>query len=214
MTAAVNAAFVHKTLFIWVALLAIPFLGEKFSKIQIAAMAVLIIGAYLFFSPSQLSFGKGETLAFLATLLWAGENVIAKHTLKELSAGIVAWGRMFFGSVFLIIFLALTGQLAGLAALSLAKFGWLMIVGVILFGYVTTWYSALKRTPATVATSILVLSVPITAILNSIFITHKVPFKIIIPTLTLIVGVLLITQAVQKIVEYAKAKSSGRPSAV
>jgi drug/metabolite transporter (DMT)-like permease len=47
---------------------------------------------------------------------------------------------------------------------------------VLLFGYVTTWYSGLKLIPVTVATSILLLGAPITSLL-SLVTAGKISFQ-------------------------------------
>ena len=214
LTEATNAAFIHKTLFIWVTLLALPFLKEKFSKIQFLSLGILIAGVYLFAPPSSFKLGLGEFLALSATILWAIENVISKYTLREVSPSLVGWGRMFFGSIFLLAFLGITGQISGVLELSMAKFGWLMLSGFILFGYTTTWYAAIKHISVTVAASILVIAAPITAILNSIFATRVMPVKIILPTFIMIFGVLFISKLVQNIIHYVKRKLPKRAHAL
>jgi len=214
MASSIDAAFIHKTLFIWVTILAIPFLGEKLSKIQILSLVILSLGIYLFASPKSFSLGTGELLIFGATILWAIENIIAKKMLKEVSPIVTGCGRMFFGSLFLIAFILSTGNGEALLNLSFGKFGWLMISGVILFGYIITWYSALKFAPASVVASILVLAAPITAILNSIFISHTLPFKIIFPTAMLLFGIILILPARDKFKKYAEQKLSKRPDII
>ncbi len=43
-----QAAFIHKTLLVWVALLAVPFLAERITAVHLGAMALLVAGqAYL-----------------------------------------------------------------------------------------------------------------------------------------------------------------------
>ncbi len=44
LSSAPGAAFWHKTLFIWVAILAYPILKEKLSKLQLIAFGVLVFG--------------------------------------------------------------------------------------------------------------------------------------------------------------------------
>ena len=44
---AVSAAFIHKTLFVWVAVLAVFFLGERLGKFHIAALVTLVGGNIL-----------------------------------------------------------------------------------------------------------------------------------------------------------------------
>ena len=55
-----SAAFIHKTLFIWVALLAVPFLGERLGLAQLGALAVLLVGQALILTPAGVTWGTGE----------------------------------------------------------------------------------------------------------------------------------------------------------
>jgi drug/metabolite transporter (DMT)-like permease len=57
------------------------------------------------------------------------------------------------------------GQLIGLTG---EQWAWALATSVLLFGYVTTWYAALQRAPATAVTCVLVLGAPITAALDAI----------------------------------------------
>lgn len=194
ITSAVNAAFIHKTLFVWVAFLAIPFLKEKISGLQFLALGFLFSSIYLFSSPSIFVFGYGEFLVLVATLLWAVENIIAKKILKDVSSLAVAWGRMFFGSFFLLIYLLFTGSIGQLWVLSLDSLGWLILSGALLFGYTVSWYTALKYAPAMVVASVLVLAVPITVLFNSIFITHQFNSSFVLPMGLLLLAVLLMSK--------------------
>jgi len=197
MASATNAAFIHKTLFIWVALLAIIFLKEKLSKLQILALGFLVFGTYLISGPIKLHLGYGEFLILLATLFWAIENMIAKIALKNIAPLLVAWGRMFFGSIFLLIYLFFSGGLSQIFV-PLSGIGWLILSGVILFGYVITWYTALKSLPATVATAILVIAAPLTALLDSIFVTHYLKPAILISGLIIVLGIILIIRIYER----------------
>jgi len=173
MTSAVNASFVHKTLFIWVAIIAVPFLKEKLSKLQMGALGLLLIGNFIFNGFKGFTFGYAETIILIATIMWAVENVIAKITLKNVDAIVLAWARMFFGAVVLVGYLALSNQLTGIMTFNFSQISWVFLVSLFLLGYVITWYSALKRAPTTVVTSILVLASPITTFLNCAFISHQ-----------------------------------------
>ncbi|MFA6215384.1 MAG: DMT family transporter [Patescibacteria group bacterium] len=192
LTSAVSASFIHKTLFVWVAILAWPVLKEKVSKLQFLALGVLLLGNVIFESFRGLSWGMAETLIFIATLFWAAETVIAKISLKNIDSMVLAWGRMFFGSVFLAGFLSATGNTAGLLTLNLTQFSWLFLVSALLTGYVVTWYAALKKLPATVVTCFLVIASPITTFLNSVFVTHKLVSQNIFGGVIILAGVLLI----------------------
>ena len=53
----------------WVALMAVPFLGERLGFIQIGALGTLLAGQALIAPPTGLGWGAGETMIAAATLL-------------------------------------------------------------------------------------------------------------------------------------------------
>ncbi|MDO8529385.1 MAG: DMT family transporter [bacterium] len=169
LTNAAGASFIQKTMFLWIFLLAGFFLKEKLTKKYIAAGCLLLIGNLLLLKLSDIRFDKGSLLVFAATLFWAVENVVSKYALKEIPPKIVMWSRMFFGSVFILIFLAMSHQLTSLANLNSRQIGWTLVSGVLLFGYVATWYTGLKYIKVTEASIILMLGSPITTLLATIF---------------------------------------------
>jgi len=169
LTTAANGAFIHKTMFIYVALLATVFLKEKIPNRFLIAGAFLLMGNLFFLKFLPYGAGQGDLLILLATLFWAAENIISKHALKTLSSRIVAFGRMGIGSVFILIFLILTGNTQAISNLTPLHFQWVMISAIFLFGYVITWYSGLKQISVTKATTILLLGSPITSLLTFVF---------------------------------------------
>ena len=108
----------------------------------------------------------GLMLVLGATLLWAVENVISKHVLKEISGNTVALGRMLFGSLFILAFLFATGKAPMITAITPVQAAWVLVTAALLLGYVTTWYNGLKQVKVSVAASILLLGSPITTLLN------------------------------------------------
>jgi len=166
LTSAAQGAFIHKTMFIYVMVLAAIFLKEKISKEFLIGALLLILGNLLLLKKLPVSFGKGDLLVIVATFLWAIENVISKYALRDLSGKVVAWGRMFFGSIFILGYLGFLGQLAPIANLNLQQAGWTVIVAGLLFGYVLTWYSGLKYVPVSVAAAILMLGSSVTTMLS------------------------------------------------
>lgn len=168
LTTASSAGFIQKTLVIWVAILAVSFLGERFGKAHVAAIALLFAGQMLAAGGAPMpALSTGEALIFIATLLWAVEVVIAKWLLAGLSPMTVATARMGIGSVALIAFSAATGHLAVLGSLAASQWAWVALTGVILTAYVATWMSALARAQATDVTAMLVCGAIITAVLNA-----------------------------------------------
>ncbi len=206
LTSAASAAFIHKTLFIWVALMALPLLKEKISSLHFLALGIILAGAYLLKPLVNFRFGYGEFLILSATFIWAIENIIAKLALRNISALTVGSARMFFGSVFLLFYLFFTGGLGQLFIFSGAKTGWLLISGAILFGYVFTWYSALKFAPATAVSAILVVAAPITLLLDSIFITRRFAALPLIPIIMITVGAIFFAGLLSKFKFFLRKK--------
>jgi len=170
LSSGAGAAFVHKTMFIWIFLLAGYFLKEKISlKLISAGLIMLIANAMLLkFSAIKIN-AVALSLLILATLFWAIENTVSKHAIKSLKPKLVMWGRMFFGAFFIFIYLAATGQSALLASLSQQQIGWTIITAIILLAYVGTWYTGIKHIPLSKAAVILMLGSPITTVLNGIY---------------------------------------------
>jgi drug/metabolite transporter (DMT)-like permease len=160
-----GAAFIHKTMFVWVALLAVPFLGERLGGLQIGAIALLLAGQVLLAPPrvDGAQWGSGETLIAMATLLWSVEVVLAKRLLRSVPPLVVGAGRLGIGLLVLIAFAVVSGSADGLASVSMAGWTWVIVTGVLLAGYVGSWMAALSRAPASAVTSVLVLGAVITA---------------------------------------------------
>lgn len=168
LTNSAQGAFIHKTMFIYVAVLASIFLKEKIDKKFLIGGLLLIFGNLLLLKNFSFSLNQGAALIFLATIFWAIENIISKYALKNLSGATVALGRMFFGSLFILIFLVSAGQLSLINHLTIKQSVWVIITAIILLGYVITWYTGLKHIPVSQATVILILGSPITTLLNLI----------------------------------------------
>jgi drug/metabolite transporter (DMT)-like permease len=162
-----QAAFIHKTLVIWVALLAVPLLGERLSRAHFAAIALLIAGqAALVNAVGTISLGAGELMIFAATLLWAVEVVFVKRLLDSLAAPTLAAARLGIGTLLLVGYVIVSGRWSELAALDGLQCAWALLTGSLLAGYVATWYAALARAQAVDVTAVLVLGVVVTAVLD------------------------------------------------
>ncbi len=163
-----NAAFIQKTLVIWVALLAVPLLGERLSLWHVAAIAGLVWGqALLGGGLGGIGLGTGEAMIFAATLLWAAETVVARKLLSGLSPLTVATARMGGGVVILIAYTLATTRWSTLAAIGWHQWSWAIATGLILAAYVGAWYAALARAGAIDVTALLVPAAIITALLQS-----------------------------------------------
>jgi drug/metabolite transporter (DMT)-like permease len=163
-----TAAFIQKTMFIWVALMAVPFLGERLGLVQIGALGTLLVGQALIAPPTGMGWGAGETMIAAATLLWSVEVVVAKRLLTGISPQLLGASRMGLGLVILVGYLVVSGRLGGLAAISGEAWLWVLITGGLLAGYVATWFGALRLASATTVTSVLVLAAVVTGVLSAL----------------------------------------------
>ncbi len=176
LTTGATSAFLHKTLFIYATIFALIFLKEKLNKGIVIGASLLLLGNFLMLMPN-FKFSVGHLLIIAATILWAAENTYAKHVLKNLSGNVVAFGRMFFGSVFILIYLLIAGKITLLGKLTSTHLFWITISSGFLLLYVMTFYNGLKNIKVSTATSILVIGSVITTSLNILF--KGTPVKIL-----------------------------------
>lgn len=188
---ALHANVIQKTLFIWVALLAIPYLKEKITRWQLLGyIAILWSNVLLGFNGFTAT--RGEWMILLATILWSIENVISAYTLRKIDPILVSWSRMFFGTIFLFCIAVTTNKTPLFFNITSTQLP--LIAGSILFlsAYVLSWYTALKYAPATVATAVLVLATPVTGVLSVIFQSQPLSSVLTLPVTVTIFGVMLI----------------------
>lgn len=168
LASSAQAAFLHKTLIIWVGILALVFLKEKIGWPQVAAIGLLVWGQVAMLgSVDTLAFGRGELMILVATLMWSVEVILAKKVLKGVSSATVALARMAGGSLLLILWTLIRGFSVEWAALTGTHFMWVFVTGIFLAGYVLTWFAALARAPAVDVTAVLVAGAVITALLQT-----------------------------------------------
>lgn len=202
VTSGASTSFIHKTLFIYVIVLAALVLKEKVSKNLVIGASLLLLGNMLLLKIfNGLQFGYGELLVLFATLFWAVEQIISKKALENISPKIVAWGRMFFGFLFILIFWAATGQVKLLGGLDIGQLSWVWITAIFLLGYVLTWYSGLKYIKVSTAACILSLGAPITSLLEM---AQKGIFdwQVFSGSLLMFLGVVFVVDLISKIKKF------------
>lgn len=206
---AINAAMVHKTLVLWVIILAVPILKEKVSKMQVLAIALLFSSNLVIGGFKGFLFSTGELLILAATILWAVETIIAKKVLPNVDPDIVAAARMCIGTIVLLGAMLLTNPSAfgSVSALSLAQWGIVLVTVLFLLGYVTSWYRALKFAPAIVVTAVLVSSTLVTNILTAIFITHSWNIMLTLQTALILAGIGLLLVSDKKRIDLGLASN-------
>ncbi|MBI4021403.1 MAG: DMT family transporter [Candidatus Aenigmarchaeota archaeon] len=164
-TTAGRAAFLHKTLPLFVAVLGFAVLKERLGRRYFAGMLLLFLGIAAisfatiapgaFWTDPQL----GDALVLAATVLWAVENVAAKGVLSRgAHALVVQVARMLYGGLILLGVVVLTGKAGALLALAPAQW---MNIGVstgLLLAYVGLYYWALSLINVSKAAALLLLA--------------------------------------------------------
>lgn len=168
----VQAQFIHKTLVVWVLVLAVLVLRERIGLLHVAAVGLLVAGQAVLAGGGSavfgISFGAGEYMILGATLLWAVETVLAKALLRSLSPWTIALTRMVGGSALLVAWVAVTGKAGQLVTMDAGQWKWVLVTGAALALYVALWFAALALAPAASVTAVLVAAVPVTAVLQAL----------------------------------------------
>jgi drug/metabolite transporter (DMT)-like permease len=163
---ATQAAFIQKTLVVWVALLAIPLRRERIGPAHVAAIAFVVAGqAVLAGSAGTVVFGTGEAMILAATLLWAIEVLLAKRLLDDVAVRVLAVARMVLGTLLLLAWVAVSGRADDFLRLTATQWSWALLTGLLLAAYVGTWYAALARAQCVDVTAVLVFGAVVTAFL-------------------------------------------------
>ncbi|MFH0835727.1 MAG: DMT family transporter [Candidatus Micrarchaeota archaeon] len=205
MTSAAGAAFAHKTMFVFVALISVFFMKQAIDKRLVPLALVLLAGnALLIGLPGSFDFGLLLVLA--ATVLWSVETVYAKKLLADYSSNVVSFSRMFFGSLVLLGYLAFTNSLPTLSQAASASWP-LLLTSLFLLGYVLTWFAGLKLLDPVTASIILLLGAPITAGLS-------IAFGLVTPAPLALLGIALLSVGVVAAIKLDSIRFLDREPAV
>ena len=145
-----DAQLVHKAaLLLFVVALAPVVLGERVGQLQLAGVAIVLVGYWLLAAGSQAPvLGRGLVLVSAAALCWAFESVLDRRLLADLTPSTVAVARLGAGSLVLVAIGVVNGDTARLARrLGVAGWSWVALTGAVLAIYVGCWLYALASAP-------------------------------------------------------------------
>ena len=163
---AAGASLGYRSLFLLATVFGVLFLRERLPRRFLLAAGLLLGGSVLLVGVSGPVWTDGTAYVLAATALWAAEYTMSKRLLADLPARTVALGRMGFGAMFLLAYLAVTGQFAAIPGFGAADWMNAGLSALLLFAFVSTWYAGLKTVDLSTATSLLVLAFPITWLLS------------------------------------------------
>jgi drug/metabolite transporter (DMT)-like permease len=195
LTTSGRAAFLHKTLPIYVTVFAYLFLKEKIGRKQNIALLVMLAGmlALLSSSINPAVFWQdpvlGDALVILGTIMWGIENTISRKALiREESSLVVSFSRMFFGGAFLFGIVLLLGRLDVVLNLTQQQAASVMISSAFLFAYILLWYSAIKLINVSKAVLFLLLAPVISTWIGVVWFGETVPPLQIVGSALILVG--------------------------
>ena len=154
LTTPVTASLVDHTQFLFVALFAALFIGERFRPAIWMALGTLLAGLTLGIGAGAVRLDEGMPFVAAATLLFAADFVLMKYLLRSVAALTVMTFKMTLGSLLLFLFVAATGRAGAITQLSLLQWGFAGITGLILLAFSVTSVLGLRHASATAATAI------------------------------------------------------------
>ena len=189
---AASASLGFRSLFLMASLLGVLVLRERMPRRFALGVAFLFVGNLLLLGLTGPLWTDGTPFVLVATALWAIEYTWSKRTMASLPSGTVALGRMGFGGLFLLGYLALSGQMLAIAGFGAADWMNLGLSALLLFAFVSTWYAGLKTVDLSVATSLLVLGFPVTWALGVLATGSAPPALQLVGAAAIVVGVTLV----------------------
>jgi drug/metabolite transporter (DMT)-like permease len=195
LTTSGRAAFLHKTLPIYVTVFAFLFLKEKVTRKQNYALLVMLVGTLALLS-SQVNpslFWQdpalGDILVLLGTIMWGIENTIArKAMIREESSLVVSFSRMFFGGAFLFGVALLLGKLDILVNLTQQQMASVLISSGFLFAYILFWYSSIRLINVSKAVLFLLLAPVISTWAGAVWFGEPVPLLQVLGSALILAG--------------------------
>lgn len=154
LTTPVTSSLINHTQFLIVAVLALVFLSERVGPWVWAALAVLLVGVSFGTNLNAVRWNEGALLVALSTVFFAAGFVLAKRLLATLSTMTVMAAKMSIGSLFLFIYVGMTGHLSAIPGLSITQWLYIVATGLILLAFTITAFVALRYATATAATAI------------------------------------------------------------
>lgn len=165
------SSFIYRSLFIFCGISAYFILKERPSKNELLCGFLILVANALLVDYSQ-GFSLPQLMVLLATVFWALEYALSKKLTSSTPPLLVALGRMFFGSLFILIYLFSVDSTPLSFNFNSQILISLFATSFTLFLFLGFWYTSLSKIKLTTASIILTLGGSITALLDGLFV-HK-----------------------------------------
>ena len=150
----VTAGLIDHLQFLLVAAIAAAFLGERFGVGVWAALLVLLAGLSFGISVNAVRLDEGTVYLAAGTVLFAADFALMKYLLRSVAPLTVMAAKMTLGSLLLLTWVAVSGHLAAVVALSPLQAGFVAVTGLILVLFTATSVLGLRLASATAVTAI------------------------------------------------------------
>ncbi|MCK5449655.1 DMT family transporter [Candidatus Pacearchaeota archaeon] len=186
----VLTSFITQFTFIFVLIYSIILLKEKFNLLEFLGIIFAIVGVFIINWNQGISVVKGSFLVLLASFLFATSSFVAKKYIKNISPKTINLVRLFFISLFGLVysFIQKTNLTFDANSIPIVIFGsfFCAFLGFELF------YNSLKYLKLGTSNTIRALS-PIFTIFLAFFIFSEIPnFVQIIGSFLILIGILLL----------------------
>ncbi len=195
---AATASLLISTNPVFVYVLALAFLGERFQRRKIVGLAVAFLGVYGLLQFQNGRFGETYLLhavvVLLAPLAWALATVISKPVARHRDPLLFTMASMGIGSLpFFVALLAGSGSTPEVLAV-LPRTGWLALVhlslGCTILGY-GVWFWALRHMPASSVAAFVFLNPPLTMLFGIVWGREAFHWSLVVFGIIVLTGVAL-----------------------
>jgi drug/metabolite transporter (DMT)-like permease len=195
LTTAGRAAFLQKTLPLYIAVFAFIFLKERIPRKQVYALGLMLAGTFFIFA-SQIEPTEwwsnpqmGDMLIIGAAIMWAVENVAARKVMTEGGNHlVVSFARMFFGGVILFGVAAFVNRLDMLFYLTVEQWNNIFVSVIFLFAYVYFWYRSIRYINVSKASALLLLAPVVSLLIGIMFFGEPLPVIQLLGSVLILIG--------------------------
>ncbi len=177
----------------FIALLALPVLGERLKPAQVAAMALALLGAVIVMAPGAAGGAtpRGVLTLILAAVTWAVYTVFNRRLARRQGLWFVSFMTTFFA------FLMLLPASGGVLSLPWSHFGVPLYLGVAYIGFISTavamylWNYGFTQMPAANASLFLFVQPIVGTILGVLMLGERLSPWLVPGALLIVAGVVL-----------------------